>query len=267
VPKVQTGATVGVQTDGGAISDTDITDNFVTAPVRTLAGQQDIAMQLLDQSPVAFDEIMMQDLLADYARVIDLQCWQGTGANGQLLGVDNVPSTNAVTYTSGSPSITGLYPILGQAISQLAKNRKRADGISWYMQAPRWYWIASSLDSQNRPFIIPMDQGASFNPLATQLDLAAEGPIGRIFGASALLDMNITTVDGVGTNQDRMYPIRTQDLYLFEGQMRTRALTEVLSGTLQVRIQVYNYVALLSTRYPQSISVITGTGLVNPTGF
>ena len=267
VPKVQTGATVGVQTDGGAISDTDITDNFVTAPVRTLAGQQDIAMQLLDQSPVAFDEIMMSDLLADYARVIDLQCWQGTGANGQLLGIDNVAGVNAVTYTSGSPTITGLYPILGQAISQLAKNRKRADGISWWMQAPRWYWIASSLDSQNRPFIIPMDQGSGFNPLATQLDLAAEGPIGRIFGAPSLLDMNITTVDGVSVNQDRMYPIRTQDLYLFEGQMRTRALTEVLSGTLQVRIQVYNYVALLSTRYPSSISVITGTGLVNPTGF
>ena len=267
VPKVQTGSTVNVQTDGGAISDTDITDNFVTAPVRTLAGQQDIAMQLLDQSPVAFDEIMMSDLLADYARVIDLQAFQGTGANGQLTGLDNVSGVNSVTYTSGSPTITGMYPVFGQGISQLAKNRKRADGISWFMQGPRWYWLASSLDSQNRPFILPMDQGVPFNPLATQQDLTAEGPIGRIFGAPALLDMNITTTDGAGTNQDRIYAVRTQDLYLFEGQMRTRALTEVLSGTLQVRIQIYNYVAFLPNRYPTAISIMTGTGLVNPTGF
>jgi len=267
VPKVATGATVSTQTDGGVVSSTDITDNFVTAPVRTLAGQQDIAMQLLDQSPIAFDQVIMTDLLADYAYKADLQGWQGTGANGQMTGVDYVSSTNGVTYTSGSPTVTGMYPIFGQGISNLAKNRKRADGISWFMQGPRWYWLASSLDSQNRPFILPIDQGTPFNPIATQSDLTAEGPIGRIFGAPALLDMSITTSDGAGTNQDRVYAIRTQDLYFFEGQMRTRALTEVLSGTLQVRIQIYNYVATLFNRYPQSISVLSGTGFVNPTGF
>jgi hypothetical protein len=39
---------------------------------------------------------------------------------------------------------------------------------------------------------------------------------------------------------------------------------EVLSGTLQVRFQAYNYVAFLA-RYGQSISVVQGTGLASPT--
>ncbi len=47
--------------------------------------------------------------------------------------------------------------------------------------------------------------------------------------------------------------------------MRTRVLPEILSGTLQVRVQVYNYFAFL-VRYGQSICVIQGTGLAAPTG-
>jgi HK97 family phage major capsid protein len=52
IPKVATGTATGVQTaDAAAVVSQDLTDTFVTAPVRTIAGQQDIAQQLLDQSP------------------------------------------------------------------------------------------------------------------------------------------------------------------------------------------------------------------------
>jgi hypothetical protein len=49
--------------------------------------------------------------------------------------------------------------------------------------------------------------------------------------------------------------------------MRTRVLQEVLSGTLQVRLQVYNYVAFMANRRPEAISVISGTGLIPTAGF
>jgi hypothetical protein len=42
---------------------------------------------------------------------------------------------------------------------------------------------------------------------------------------------------------------------------------EVLSGTLQVRIQLYNYVANIPHRRPTAISVISGTGMVPGSGF
>ena len=55
------------------------------------------------------------------------------------------------------------------------------------------------------------------------------------------------------------------DILLFEGILRTRALSEVLSGTLQVRLQVYAYSAFIPGRQPKAISKINGTGLIAPT--
>lgn len=60
---------------------------------------------------------------------------------------------------------------------------------------------------------------------------------------------------------------RIKDAYLYEGAIRTRALVEVLSGTLQVRLQVYNYVALIPDRYPVAYAAIDGTGLITPAGY
>ena len=44
-------------------------------------------MQLLDQSPVNFDELIMRDFMADYSQKLDLQVLSGSGATGQLLGL------------------------------------------------------------------------------------------------------------------------------------------------------------------------------------
>jgi hypothetical protein len=50
-----------------------------------------VAIQLLDQSPIAFDDVIFRDLVADYAAKLDQQCLSGTGTNGQVLGVDLTP--------------------------------------------------------------------------------------------------------------------------------------------------------------------------------
>jgi hypothetical protein len=41
-------------------------------------------------------------------------------------------------------------------------------------------------------------------------------------------------------------------------------LPEVGSGTLTVRLQVFNYAAFTAARYLSGIAVISGTGLVTP---
>src|SRR5690348_4520388 len=155
VPKVATGTATGVQTaDAAAVTSQDMTDTFVTAPVRTIAGQQDIAIQLLDQSPVAFDEIVFADLIADYNLRLDTQCWSGSGSAGQLKGVLNVSGINAVTYTDATPTLPETYAPLMQALSLSAKNRKMMP-TAVFLTPSRWFWMASQLDSQNRPFILP----------------------------------------------------------------------------------------------------------------
>jgi HK97 family phage major capsid protein len=266
VPKVATGTATGVQTaDAGAVTSQDLTDTFVTAPVRTIAGQQDTALQLLDQSPVGFDEIVFADLIADYNQLLDTQCWNGSGSAGQLKGVLNVAGINAITYTDATPTLPELYLPSMQALSQSARKRKMMPSAVFLTPA-RWFWMASQLDSQNRPFILPETQ-APFNPLMLQTGGDVEGPVGRMLNFPLLADGNIPQNLGAGTNEDRIATMRTSDLYLWEGSMRTRVLTEILSGTLQVRFQVYNYAAFMPDRRPETISVISGTGLIAPAGF
>ena len=266
VPKVATGTATGVQTaDAAAVTSQDLTDTFVSAPVRTIAGQQDVAIQLLDQSPVGFDEIVFADLIADYNQKLDTQCWSGSGSSGQLKGVLNVSGINAVTYTSTTPTLPEMYTPFMQALSLSATKRKMMPSAV-FLTPSRWFWMASQLDSQNRPFILP-ETNAPFNPLALQTGGDVEGPVGRVLNFPLLADGNIPANLGAGTNEDRVATLRTSDLYLWEGSMRTRTLQEVLSGTLQVRFQVYNYAAFMPDRRPETISVISGTGLVAPTGF
>lgn len=266
VPKIATGTATGVQTaDAAAVTSQDLTDTFVTAPVRTIAGQQDVAMQLLDQSPVGFDEITFADLIADYNQKLDIQCWSGTGANGQVLGVLNVSGVNAITYTDASPSLPELYGPLMQALSQSAKNRKMMP-TAVFLTPSRWFWMASQLDGQNRPFILPETQ-APFNPVALQTGEGVEGPVGRVLQFPLMADGNIPANLGAGTNEERIVAARTSDMYLWEGGMRTRVLQEVLSGTLQVRFQAYNYAAFMPHRRPEQISIISGTGVIAPSGF
>jgi len=264
VPKIATGTATGVQTaDAGAVTSQDLTDTFVTAPVRTIAGQQDVAIQLLDQSPASFDEIVFADLIADYNQKLDLQCLNGSGTAGQLKGVLNVSGINAVTYNDTTPTLPELYAPLMQALSLSAKNRKMMP-TAIFLTPSRWFWMASQLDSQNRPFILP-ETNNPFNPLALQTGGDVEGPVGRVLNFPLLADGNIPSNLGAGTNEDRIIAARTSDLYLWEGSMRTRVLQEVLSGTLQVRFQVYNYAAFMPDRRPETISVISGTGLAGLT--
>jgi hypothetical protein len=85
-------------------------------------------------------------------------------------------------------------------------------------------------------------------------------------GLPVVVDSNVQTTLGnpTNSNQDEVYAIRASDLLLMEGPLRVRALQEVLSGTLQVRLQVFAYSAFVSGRYPSGISIISGTGLAAP---
>jgi HK97 family phage major capsid protein len=265
IPKVLTGTTTGEVADNGAVPSQDLTDTFITVPVRTIAGQSDVAMQLIDQSPIDFDQVIFPDLIADYNQRLDTRCLSGTGTGQQVRGVDNVSGINTVTYTDASPTLPELYLPLMQALSQVARTRKQLPtAMLW--QSTRWFWAMSQLDTQNRPLVTPYPAMA-LNPEAIAMGQVAEGPVGQIGGFPIVLDQNIATNLGAGANQDRIYALRTSDMYLWEGGMRARTLTEVLSGTLQVRLQIYNYVAFTAERYPSSIATIDGTGLIAPSGF
>jgi HK97 family phage major capsid protein len=262
LPKVSGGATVAAQVDAGAVSSTDITTTSVTGAVQTVAGQQDGSVQLVDLSVPGIDEVIFDDLGRAYNAKLDSLVLNGTVTNAK--GIDQLASTNGVTYTDASPTGPELYPNIAGGVSQVAGGRFLPPSVV-AMHPRRWYWLASQLDSNNRPLVVP--SGAGLNQAAVLERVAAESVVGEILGLPVVLDPNITTTAGGGT-EDRIYVYRAEDIYLWETPTpKLRVFEEVLSNTLQVRFQVYGYYAIIAGRYPKAISVVSGTGLAAPSGF
>lgn len=303
IPRVTLGTATGPQTaDGGPVPGRDMTDNFVQALVRTVAGQMDAAIQILDQSPVAFDEIIFGDLMADYAMQLSGQLMIGSGTNGQLTGLFSAGTlgTSSGASTSGfvvndsadawtaAAGTANFYSSAGKLLSNIARNRLRpVSGV--ISNTAAWYAYSTSVDGNQRPLVGVQQQGQFFNA-AGMADggLTVEGPVGHILSAPWSMDPNIpltfggtvapsigvisngstAAVPGSGGSPDFTPLIGAvwDDLYLWEGELRSRVLSEVLSNTLQVRFQVYGYAADMPNRYQDASGNPVSYGNYNNTG-
>jgi HK97 family phage major capsid protein len=262
IPKVATGTAVAIQTaDNSAVHETDLTDTTVHAPVRTIAGQQDVAIQLIDQSPVRFDQVIFRDLMADFATKLDLQVIGGTGATGQVTGIRSTAGIETVAVTG--TSVAAAYAAIADGIQRVHTGRFMPPTVI-VMHPRRWAFFLAAVDTTGRPLVTP-NAGNPQNNVATLGAVAAEQVVGQMHGLPVVTDPNIPTNLGVGTNEDVILVMRASDLLLWESGIRTRVLPEVGSGTLTTRLQVYGYLAFSAARYPKSVVEIGGTGLVAPT--
>ncbi len=260
LPTVATGTAAAEQSDGSSVQKTDMTTSSVAGAVRTIAGQQVFAMQLLDQSPINFDEVVFADLISDLFAKLDVQVLNGTATNGK--GLLQLASTISVSYTDASPTVPELYPKIADGDQQVHTNRFMPPQAR-LMHPRRWGWILASLDANSRPLVVPNAQGPQ-NAFAGMDDVRSEGSVGSLQGLPVYVDANIPTNLGGGT-EDAIITARFDDLYLYEGALRSRVLYETDADTLSVRLQVWEYFAVLFGRYPKAIAKVTGTGLAAPT--
>ncbi|WP_435244949.1 phage major capsid protein [Streptomyces tendae] len=262
IPKVASGTATAVQTaDNAAVEEQDLDDTSVTAPVRTIAGQQDVAIQLLDQSPVSFDEVIFRDLVADYATKADLQVISGSGSAGQVTGVRS--TSGIVTVAAATATVASVYAKIADAVQRVHTGRFMAPTVI-VMHPRRWAWFLAALDGNDRPLVVPQ-AGNPQNAIATLGAVAAEQVVGQMHGLPVVTDPNLPTSLGTGTNEDVIHVLRASDLLLYESGIRSRVLPEVGSANLTVRLQVYGYIAFTAGRYPQSVVEIGGAGLAAPT--
>lgn len=267
VPKVASGTSEAVQaTQNTAVSQTDLTSTSVSSPITTIAGKQVVSLQLLEQSGIPFDEVILADLAADYAKQFDVQVISGSGASGQLNGVSTfftASGTNNVTYTSASPTTQLLYRSIGNAIQKILTSRFMPPDVI-YMHPRRWYAILSDADTTGRPLVLP--QGSAYNPLGTTKEgPVPEGAAGVILGLPVVVDPNLPTNVGAGTNQDNVYVARSADLRLWETSLRAETFDAPYADSMGVLFRAFAYSAAIPGRYVTSVSVISGTGLVPPT--
>lgn len=214
---------------------------------------------MIEQSPINVDTTILTDLAADYTAKLDLSVLANTAANA--TGVLAAAGTNAVTYTSATPTVSGLYSKIADRMQRTFTSRYLGpDAI--VMHPRRWAWITAASDSSSRPLVVPSGQG-SFNALGTsQIGDIATGPAGSLLGLPVYLDPNIPTNFGAGTNQDPITVGRFADAVLYEGTLNMESFRDLKADLLAAYIRVYAYSAFSFARYPASFTVIIGSGQV-----
>lgn len=269
IPKETTGADAPVQqAQNEAVQEVD----FVTSDagnnndVITLAGDSDVSIQLFEQTPApGLDVIVYTDLSRAYNANLEQQMLAGSGSNGQMTGVINVSGRNSDTDGSGVNSVPNLWSGLGKLAAAIGNTRKLP--IEFYLMAPRrWAWLASSVDSSQRPIAAPGQPAHlsdyPYAPAGAKAPAQALGS-GQPYwgpGAAIYLDGAITA----GTSSDYAVALRATDMLLYESDPGFTVNPNPLSGTLQVRLQLHRYAAFINTK-PSSIAVLTN--MPQPSGF
>ena len=263
IPKVSTGTATAIQAaDNSAVQETDLADTSVQANVKTIAGQQDLAIQLMEQSPFNFDQVVFADLAADYATKVNVQVLSGTNANNQVKGIlTDTTGINTVSYTDTTATVAEAYSKIADAIQKVHTNRFMEPQVI-VMHPRRWAWITAAADTTGRPLVSPSGPGQ--NQVASFAAVASQRVVGELQGLPVVTDPSIPITNGAGTNEDVIIVMRASDCVLYESSLRTRVLPDVGSGTLTVRLQVYGYIAFTAERQAKGITVISGTGLTAP---
>lgn len=265
LPKVASGTTVGVQaTQNSALSDTAMTTTSVSSGITTIGGKQIISMQLLQQSGIPFDRVILGDLAAAYAVGVDNQVLYGSNGSGQLNGLVNVANNTAFTSSSPAPaSVTNAnslyYTVQKAAAAAQTSIFMPVDAV--VMHPSRWAWILGSVDANARPYVIP--DGGNYNPLGVTGQQVAQGPAGHFGSYPVYTDPNISLAANSATNQDEIYLIRRDECWLYESPVQTASFDATYADNASVLFRVLGYLAFIANRRSGAVQSIRGTGLVN----
>lgn len=260
ISRITTGTSAATQTEGNAVSETDIDDTLLSPPVTTVAGSQTVTRQAVERGTGTLD-VVLEDLARAYATALDAKV-----LNEAATGLTNVATS--IAYTDGTPTAAEAYPKLLQAAAAVESallDQDPGDTIA-VMHSRRWYWLQSQL-SPTFPLI---GQGYSLN-VAGEVDNASRYGSGfRGFlpsGIPVIVDNNIATNLGAGTNEDEIYFVSQTEAFLWEdpnAPMLIRTETGPSVKSLGVDVVVYGYVAYTFARQSHA-QKINGTGLVVPT--
>lgn len=259
ISRITTASSVALQSsENSAVSATDMDDTLLTESIQTAAGQQTISRQAIERG-TGIEEVVVDDLYRRYATSLD-----STLINQATTGLSAVAAS--VTYDDASPAGTEVWPkILQGAANAEAALLGFAQPNIVLMHSRRWYWLQSQLASQwplfGQPGITDTHGGMNY---ATRYGMGARGMLPN--GMVAVVDNNIPTGLGTGTNQDEMYVVASDECHLWEDSAAPVFLRceQPAAASLGVLLVLYGYFAYSFRRYTNAMSKVGGTGFVPP---
>jgi|GEM_PF-397846 len=291
IPRWQSGTTVTSQNgENTNVSNTDIVgDTDLLVNVRTIAGEQDVARQLLERGAPGVDQIIYADLVEAYHAQLGFQVINGDGTANTHLGVMNTAGIPKSTAFGAALTAALFYKKIAGAIASVASGVRAAnepplEANLITMHPRRWGWLTSLTDSDGRPLVNtewngPANvQGLNLNPgrqsLADQ-EGAGDRVVGQIHGLPVVTDAQIPT--NVGTNNEDVVLVSDTGKSLLwedgDGAPRELQFDQTNASKLQIKLQVYGYSAFTAGRRPTATAIVggadtaAGNGLIQPSLF
>jgi hypothetical protein len=259
IPRATTGTSAADQAaEFDTVAESDYDDTLMTIPVRTAAGSQTLSRQALERG-VGVEDTIMQDLHG----ALDVNLDSGL-INKATVGLS--AAATAISYTDGTPTAEELYPKLLQApaAAEAALLDASVGDVIIAMHSRRWYWLQSQLTTKFPLFGQP---GLSGNQAGVNYgEVYGAGFRGLLpSGTPVIVDNNIATNLGAGTNEDEMYFVAQSEAHLWEDPSAPRLIRaeQSQSKKLAVDLVLYSYYAFTFLRRPHA-QKIGGTGLVTP---
>ena len=259
ISRITTATSAALQTENNAVSETNIDDTLLTIGLRTNAGQQTVSRQSVERG-IGVEDTTLEDLLRAYSVSLDTKL-----INQATNGLTNVATS--VAYTDGTPTAAELYPKVVGAIAAVEAALLDSDPNATValMHSRRWYWLQSQLTSTwplfGQPGVGSQQGGVNYGAVY------GSGFRGLLpNGTAVIVDNNIATNLGAGTNEDEIYLVSKDEAYLWEdpqAPMLIRA-EQTKAASLGVLLVVYGYYGYTYVRRSHAQKV-AGTGLVTPT--
>ncbi|MBZ3918195.1 phage major capsid protein [Streptomyces acidiscabies] len=260
ISRVTTGSSVDNQANqNDAVAEQDMDDTQLSVPVRTAAGQQTASRQSIERG-AGVEDVILDDLFRAYGSRLDT-----TMLNVATVGLTNVAT--AVAYTDGTPTTAELYPKLIEGLAGMEAallDMASGDNLA-VMHSRRWYWMQNAMGTSypliTQPGVVAQTLGANY---AEAYGRGVRGILPN--GTPVIVDNNIATNLGAGTNEDEIYLVDRQECHLWEdpdAPVYIRA-EQPKAANLGVQMVVYGYYAFTFQRQPHARK-IAGTGLVTPT--
>lgn len=264
ISRITTATSAALQaSENTAVSETNIDDTLLTVNVQTIGAQQTLSRQAIERG-TGTEAVTLDDLYRRYATTLD-----STLINQATTGL--AASSTVIAYTSATPKVVELYPIIiqAQAAVEAAMLDQSSGDILTVMHSRRWYWLQNGLSATwpliAQPGIVPQMLGSNYN------QKYGDGVRGVLpNGSPVIVDNNVTTAGLAGATtggtQDHVYVLDRREAHLWEdpnAPVFIRA-EQPAAASLGVLFVLYGYFASTFSRYSQAAQLISGTGTVTP---
>lgn len=245
-----------------AVATQDMADTLLTIPVQTLATQATMSRQAIERSTGA-EEVTLDDMMRTlYTKQDNLYINQAaTGATNRF---------NPITYAAVG-SATKTYAALLQARSQLESvllDVQEGDQLV-VMHSRRWGAV-NSASGTSFPFLSQMPNSRYLTAGEDNVSNYGPGYRGNFAGLNIIVDNNVPTNLGGGTNQDEIYVVNRRECIVWEdpsAPVMIRA-EQTNAASLGVLFVLYTYWAYTFDRYQSggfaAHQKVSGTALVTP---